>query len=103
METTKKLEENVFSAKLTTYEFNQLLVTGGKIKLILTDGDRAIQREIPITVDAQEDLSIVTDEEASKIIGVFMSGGSIWKAALESNRSTKVVDRVFKKFQEKSK
>ena len=91
METTKKLKENVFSAKLTTYEFNQLLATGG-------NGDRAIQREIPITVDEKEDLNVVTDEEASKIIGILMYGGSIWDAARETNRSTDVVDKVFKKF-----
>jgi hypothetical protein len=103
METTKKLKENVFSAKLTTYEFNQLLVTGGKIKLILTDGDRAIQREIPITVDEKEDLSVVTEEEASKIIGTLMYGGSIWEAARETNRSTDVVDKVFKEFHKQFK
>ena len=103
MDTTKKLKENVFSAKLTTYEFNQLLITGGKIKLILTDGDRALQREIPITIDEKENLSIVTEEETSKILGILMSGRSVWEAEQESNRSTDVIDKVFREYREKSK
>ncbi len=103
METAKELKEDSFSIKLSVYDFNQLLISGKKLKLVITDGSRAIQREIPITINKKEDLSVVTEEEASKIIGILMYGGSIWEAARETNRSTEVVDKVFKEFQKNFK
>lgn len=103
METAKELKEDSFSIKLSVYDFNQLLISGKKLKLVITDGNRAVHREVLVEVKENENLDVISDEERSKIIQVLMGGGYHIEAERASNRDSAIVDKVMKEFYEGNK
>lgn len=103
METAKELKEDSFSVKLSVYDFNQLLISGKKLKLVITDGSRAVHREVQVKVKENENLDVISDEERGKIIQILMGGGYHIEAERASNRDSATVDKVMKEFYEGNK